>query len=477
MVFSSPGFLFIFLPAFFALYVLFPLRFRNGFALVGSAAFYALGAGGLIVVVSCLIAFNWLLARLLATSNASRVRGDSHAFSTTVWLCFGVAANLLPLVFFKYAVFLNQLLIDATGFRPWFSFGTITFVLPLGISFYTFHCISYLVDVYRRQIKHEARLSQFALYIFLFPHLIAGPIVRYSEIKSQLDPARRRLVEGEAFWGLLLFIVGLGKKILFADPLGDVVDTVHANDVQLSTYSAWLAAFCYSFQIYFDFSGYTDMALGLARIMGIRFPHNFARPYCSASITEFWRRWHMTLSRWFRDYLYIPLGGNRGSAFQTYRNLVIVFALCGLWHGAAYTFLIWGLAHGLLLVLERAKLLRLSALPFAHVIVFAIVTVLWVPFRAHGVGEMQRYFHVMLGLDSHFPVWIEANRALADWKILFLLVVAAAVCLLPDRSFAYFRRLTYRHPLPFAIYALLIYVWSCLSVVEAGFNPFIYFAF
>lgn len=477
MVFSSPAFLFLFLPCFFTLYFLTPRVFRNGFILLGSLFFYLLGAGPLMLVALGLVVFNWFVGRSLGNMLAHSSLVDDRQRRITGLMTVGVATNLMPLLFFKYSVFLVHLAHDLFGMHALQDFNATGWSLPLGISFYTFHFLSYLFDVRARRIHPEASLTKFAIYIFLFPHLVAGPVVRFAEIKAQLDTRCRRLVHSDIFWGLTLFIIGLSKKILIGDPLGGVVDSVYQHDSLLTTYSAWLATMCYSFQIYFDFSGYTDMAIGMARVMGFHFPRNFNRPYAAKSITEFWRRWHMTLSRWFRDYLYIPLGGNRGSLFATYRNLIIVFGMCGLWHGAAYTFLAWGLGHGALLALERSKLLRLNSLPVPNFLVFIIVTLLWVPFRAQDMSQAAKFVQAMFGLGSGTHLWLDANRVLADAKIIFLLGLSLCICLAPDARFQRLRRLSFRHPVAVGVYCLILYVLAGISVVEHGFNPFIYFQF
>ncbi|UZW59075.1 MBOAT family O-acyltransferase [Lysobacter enzymogenes] len=474
MVFSSPAFLFVFFPLFFGLYFLLPRALRNAWILLSSVLFYALGAGPFTLLPLGLVAANWALSHLIERLRDRRI-GALPADRLALWL--GVAMNLIPLLLFKYLVFFAQIAADFLGPMAAFDPAKLGWILPLGISFYSFHFISYLVDVYQRHIPAERSVAKFAIYIFLFPHLVAGPIVRFAEIKSQLGIERRGLVGRDVYWGLLIFIVGLAKKILIADPLGSVVDVVHSGDLHLSTYSAWLAALCYSFQIYFDFSGYTDMAIGMARMMGFRFPQNFDRPYTSHSVTEFWRRWHMTLSRWFRDYLYIPLGGNRGSAQRTYFNLLVIFVLCGLWHGAAYTFLVWGLGHGLLLVLERAKLLRLQNLPAANLWVFALVTLLWVPFRSKDLATTGKLLKAMFGLEPSVPLWVEANRMLANPKILFLLALAALICLIGRPTFDKLRSFSFKTPALMPVYCAALYFLACISVVESGFNPFIYFQF
>jgi len=296
-------------------------------------------------------------------------------------------------------------------------------------------------------------------------------------VREQLDVRRRRLVRKDVFWGCVIFALGLAKKVLVADPLGAVSDQLHLPGVQLSTYAAWLGAVCYAFQIYFDFSGYTDMAIGMARMMGFRFPRNFNRPYAAGSVTEFWQRWHMTLSRFFRDYVYIPLGGNRGSELRTYRNLVIVFVLCALWHGAAYTFLLWGVSHGLLLVAERAGWLNFQRWRLGNLPLFLCATLLWVPFRAANLEQTGRFWSAMVGLGADTPLWAPGNRVLAEPKVLFLLLVAAVICLSSDRWFARMRQHGLRRPLLLGGASAALYLLACLAVVEHGFNPFIYFQF
>ncbi len=480
MVFSSPAFLFLFLTTFFFIYFVFPVRWRNGFVLVGSVLFYLFGAGSLITILVALIVFNYLWGRLIATARSG---GPPDQPLSRVLLAIGVIVDLTPLAFFKYLIFFAGVINDAVGVKVLSSTTASRIILPLGISFYTFHCISYLVDVYHRTVKVEESVWRFALYIFLFPHLIAGPIVRYAELRTYLSSEKRRAVKYEIFWGLVVFVIGLAKKVLIADPMGNVVDTVYGNAAQVSTYSAWLAALCYSFQIYFDFSGYTDMAIGLARIMGFKFPHNFNRPYAAPSITEFWNRWHMTLTHWFRDYVYYSLNfrfswrGRKLFALATYRNLIIVFVLCGLWHGAAYTFLVWGLGHGFLLVLERGKVMNLSRLRLGSIPAFVIVTLLWVPFRSKDVAQMKTMLLAMLSPVSSVPYWSSANLALMDPKSITLLALAAIICFSSDAVFRSVKRQSFRHRFVVSSYCMVLYVWACISIVEHGFNPFIYFTF
>jgi alginate O-acetyltransferase complex protein AlgI len=473
MVFSSPAFLFIFFPLFYALYFLVPRSLRNSFVLLASFGFYVLGAGVLTLVAIILLLANWQVAKLIA--HLREANPDSVAVNR--FFVLTIILNLLPLVFFKYLVFFAGVVSDVTGLPLVNSVNKLGILLPLGISFYTFHFISYMTDVKSGHIKPERSLQKFAIYIFLFPHLIAGPVVRFSEVKQQLDVKRRVFVRSDVFWGMVVFIIGLSKKILIADPLGVVADSVHHPAAELTMYSAWLGAVCYSFQIYFDFSGYTDMAIGMARMMGFRFPRNFNRPYAAHSVTEFWQRWHMTLSRWFRDYVYIPLGGNRTSTFKVYRNLFVVFILCALWHGAAYTFLVWGIGHGLLIALERAGILKLDKFRLGSLPVFLLATLLWIPFRAESLAQTGKFFSVMFGLDPEAPVWSDVNRSLADPKVIFLLIVSFIICLVGDRLFYRLRGMSFRRPFWVALYCFVLYVWACITVVERGFNPFIYFQF
>lgn len=473
MVFSSPGFLFLFFPCFFALYCLLPKMWRNGFILLASLAFYLLGAGALTFVALVLVLLNWLLAGLIGALR----RDESRRPQARLAMALALVLNLAPLIAYKYLGFLAQLLADVSGLRLLDSVARLGLVLPLGISFYVFHFLSYQADVYARRIQPERSLHKFAIYIFLFPHLIAGPVVRFAEVKEQLATKRRALVGSDMFWGLNLFIIGLSKKLLIADPLGAVVDLMHRPDYALSTYAAWLGALCYSFQIYFDFSGYTDMAIGMARMMGFRFPRNFNRPYAATSVTEFWQRWHMTLSRFFRDYVYIPLGGNRTTTFKTYRNLFVVFGLCALWHGAAYTFLVWGIGHGVLIALERAGVLNTAKWRLGSLPVFLCATVLWVPFRADSMEQSGKLLRVMFGREPSVPLWAHANVALADPKVIFLLLLSTVISLAGDKLFYRFRHMSFRRPKLVGAYSVVLYVLACLSVVEGGFNPFIYFQF
>ena len=417
MLFTEPTFLFVFLPVLLGLYAL-PLRFsRNALLLVASIAFYATGGG----------AFTWLMLASIAVNYLAALRIDrlgqlGDALAAARLLRLTVAANLLVLGLFKYAGFvvsnLNGLLAVA-GLAP---LTVPAIALPIGISFFTFHAISYVVDVKRGDAVAQKGPVDAALYLLLFPQLIAGPIIRYRDIAAQL--ATRTVARADLAYGSRRFIVGLAKKMLVANIVAGPADQIFALPAaQLTAPLAWLAVVCYTLQIYFDFSGYSDMAIGLGRLFGFHFPENFRYPYAATSVQDFWRRWHISLSSWFRDYVYVPLGGNRVSPGRTHLNLVTVFFLCGLWHGASWTFVAWGLFHGAFLVIERlragadgepgrAPLTPSRRAPTArglarraagHAYALAVVMVGWVLFRADTLSGAGAMLGALVGLGDGAP--------------------------------------------------------------------------
>ena len=389
MVFSSIVFIFYFLPVFLVGYYV--AGCRIGLLLAGSAAFYVWGEGPYVFLLAALIIVNFWGSRVLALAT-DPVRRRTILASLIV-LDLGV------LGVFKYAAFLAQNLNTLIPGQP---LPEIDLALPLGISFFTFQLISYVADVYWRRVEVECDLSRFAAYILMFPHLIAGPIVRFANIREELHADRRKT--RRLGLGLQYFIVGLCQKVLVANAVAPLADHAFGlNLASLDPATAWTGALAYSLQIYFDFCGYSNMAIGLAFMLGFTFPKNFDHPYASRSITEFWRRWHMSLSSWFRDYVYIPLGGNREGMAKTVRNLLIVFLLTGLWHGAAWTFVIWGLYHGGFLLLERFGLGRLLARaprPVGHVYALLVVMAGWVLFRAESLPRALGYLGAMARLDQ-----------------------------------------------------------------------------
>lgn len=345
MVFSSILFLFYFIPAFFLVYYLVPNRFRNFICLIGSLIFYAWGEPYYVFLMLLSIVMNYFLGRLLRFDRADRARKRVMLLACVL--------NLAMLFVFKYLTFFLQTAYDLFGIQK----QAVSLPLPLGISFYTFQALSYILDVYRKRVPVQTRFLNLALYICMFPQLVAGPIVRYADIDAQINDRKAEL--SGITCGITRFTVGLGKKVLLANVLGSLADAVWKTPgLEISALTAWLGIIAYTLQIYFDFSGYSDMAIGLGRMMGFRFSENFNYPYIAGSVSEFWRRWHISLSSWFRDYVYFPLGGSRTTRAKTVRNLLIVWGLTGFWHGANWTFLLWGLYFGVLICFEKMSTKR-----------------------------------------------------------------------------------------------------------------------
>ena len=441
---------------------------RNHLLLAASLIFYAWGEPAHLPVLLASIALNYAFGLAIEGAVARGGRGRRL-------LAFGVAANLAILAWFKYLGFIldNLGVPDAYGLAP---------ELPIGISFFTFQALSYLVDLQARRIEVQRDPWRLGLYVSMFPQLIAGPIVRSSEVEAALSD--RRTTRDDAAAGMQRFVVGLAKKTLIADPMGLVADQVFAiPSGGLGPETAWLGALAYMLQIYFDFSAYSDMAIGLGRIFGFRFPENFDHPYAARSITEFWRRWHMTLSRWFRDYLYIPLGGNRAGAARTYANLGLVFLATGIWHGAAWTFVFWGAWHGTFLVLERRFLgAWLARAPGAVARLYMLGAVLlgWAPFRANGFGQALDFWSAMLLGTTGPQAGFHPLARYADAYVLVVMLTGAVLSApLAPRLIA---RLREGLPGP-AIGALrtcvlwALFLTALISLGAASYSPFIYFRF
>ncbi|MGB9368723.1 MAG: MBOAT family O-acyltransferase [Xanthobacteraceae bacterium] len=477
MVFSSSVFLFYFLPLFLICY--FALPFKNWVLLVFSLFFYAWGEGLYVLLMIASGIGNWAAARWIAANSGSRARAI---------LTIGVALNLAGLLVFKYLGFFVESWNDIV---PAASLPVPHIHLPIGISFFTFHAISYLVDVYRGDFVVERDPVKVLLYIAMFPQLIAGPIVRFGTVTKEIH---QRVVTLEKFaLGLKFFIIGLGQKVLIANTLAAPVDAIYKIPVgNLDASLAWLAAAGYGLQIYFDFAGYSNMAIGLGLMIGIYFPLNFNYPYIAQSITEFWRRWHITLSTWFRDYLYIPLGGSRAGAYRTYFNLLVVFLLCGLWHGAKWTFVVWGLYHGFFLVLERTglgPLLQRLGSEFRHLYVILVVTVGWVFFRADDLPQAAGHLRAMAGFGSGdsiaHHVWLHLQPDVALALIIGAVGSTPYLAQLVQRIVAYAGSLHGGRRamldaagggvMSAALYAILLL--SVLSIAGGNYNPFIYFRF
>lgn len=428
MSFASPLFLWFFTPVVLAAVLIAPRHWRNGIVAVASLVFYAAGAGPSTLLLLVTMVVNFLAGPALepdewdlATRRRKRV------------LLGVIVLDVAVLAIWKYAGFATEQL---AGFARLLGgdFPVTHLVLPIGISFYTFHHISYVVDIYRGERPALREPVAFVTYIAMFPQLIAGPIVRYREIADQLPQHRTHPLDDIAA-GFPRFALGLSKKVIIADSLGPVVRACFETPSSELTFAvAWLGALAYTLQLYFDFSGYSDMAIGLGRMLGFRLPENFARPYSSVTITEFWRRWHMSLSRWFRDYVYISLGGNRRGAARTYRNLIIVFALTGFWHGANWTFLIWGLYHGALLIIERGFHLDVApdgrrARIARRALSMALVIIGWVIFRSAELPDALAMIGHML-LPDFTGLSDTVDAALTNQRLVIMLA-ALAILLLP----------------------------------------------
>lgn len=460
MVFSSATFLFFFFPAFLAAYYLLP--WKNAVLLGASLLFYAWGEPRFVPLLLASSLLNYLGGRAIA------------AFPTRRWLCLcsAVGLNLALLAWFKYSGFFAESLNALGAGLP-----VPAIVLPLGISFFTFQGISYLVDVYRGQVDAQQSFLRFAMYKAMFPQLIAGPIVRYSDIAADID--RRRIDNARVLAGLYQFLIGLAQKVLVANTVALAADRLFAaNPADLSAGAAWLGIVCYAVQILFDFAGYSNMAIGIAQMIGFSYPRNFDRPYSSRSLSEFWRRWHMSLSSWFRDYVYVPLGGNRVSPARTYLNLALVFFLCGLWHGAAWTFVAWGLWHGGFLVLERLGLKdHLARLPgvLAQAYTLLVVLIGWVFFRADSMSHALAYLRAMAGLQQVAP-YAHPWQLDAGWSTVLALAAGLALAL-PRRDSKAAAPRGAAIALARASLAGALLVLSVASLASGTYNPFIYFRF
>jgi alginate O-acetyltransferase complex protein AlgI len=478
MSFASPVFLWYFMPATLVAYWLLPKNWRNGLVAVVSLIFYTWGAGPYTFLLLSAIAVNYAAGILIDADRFAERPGVRRGvlWTAVIW-------DLGILAIWKYAGFASQqvnALSDALGLghTP-----VIDLALPIGISFFTFHHLSYVVDVYRHSRPAQKSPVQFITYIAMFPQLIAGPIVRYHEIADQLADTKRSRADDFAL-GFPRFAWGLTKKVLIADTIAPIADAAFGTaGGDMTTGTAWVGALAYTLQLYFDFSGYSDMAIGLGLMLGFKLPENFDRPYSAVSITDFWRRWHMSLSRWFRDYVYIPLGGNRHGAAKTYRNLIIIFVATGFWHGANWTFLVWGLYHGALMLIERvtgqgafeASGVRLV---FRRALTFLLVVVGWVMFRAESLGqalEMIKYMFVPSGLGLSEAVSSSMTHQRSVVMLLALLVV-----LLPG-SFVLGRILEAGSSRPAIAtrYAVIALAAPCAAIVAAAgtFSPFLYYQF
>ena len=461
MVFSTPIFLFLFLPAVLVLNYIIPKKYiaaKNVVLLIASLFFYAWGEPKNVLLMLLSIAVNYVCGLLLG-------KFDSDEKKRKVVLWVSVVFNLGLLFFFKYFNFVTG------GLFP-------VIKLPIGISFFTFQIMSYTIDVYRRSVEPQKSLLKLALYISLFPQLIAGPIVRYIDVEKQLT--YRECTAEKTARGMIRFSMGLAKKVIVSNTVAAICDGIFGSTNTVPAFTAWVGVICYALQIYFDFSGYSDMAIGMGHMLGFDFLENFNYPYVSCSVQEFWRRWHISLSSWFRDYLYIPLGGNRRGKVRTYINLIIVFACTGLWHGASFSFIVWGLWHGLFLVIERLGFKKvLDKLPkfIGWIYTMLVVLVGWVFFRADTLSAAMKY----LGEMFSFSGGVANGMAQFD-NLSFIITVIAIVLCTPVYQFlkGKLEKMDGGKKAAFVIGAVLATVLFILSVIfltGSGYNPFIYFRF
>jgi len=460
MVFSGLTFMFLFLPVTLILYYLVPFKLKNAVLMIMSLLFYAWGEPIYVLLMIYSIIMNYAVGLMI----------DSEKTHKKSILVFGIVLNLFILGFFKYYGFL----IDNINGLFGLNIQAKKLALPVGISFYTFQALSYIIDVYRGKVKSQKNIINFATYITMFPQLIAGPIVRYGDICKEFD---KRFITLYSFGrGALRFMFGLAKKVLLANLLGEMFEEIAAFNCDVSTVTAWFGAVCYTLQIYFDFSGYSDMAIGLGRMMGFTICENFNYPYISKTVTEFWRRWHMSLSGWFKEYVYIPLGGNRVSAAKHIRNILIVWLLTGLWHGAAWNFVLWGLYYAVLLLLDKYVTSRMK-LPgwLTYIFTMVLVIVGWVIFSSDSLAVAGTTIASMFGfasrgfVDSVGVYYLMTGGILMILGVFFSMPVVGTIQTKLKKStvgcaFLY-------------IFALLLFVACVLYLVTSNYNPFLYFRF
>lgn len=470
MVFSSAYFLFMFLPLVFLLYFSTPNKYKNLILSIASLYFYAFGEKYLVLLMISSAIVDYRCGILI--EEGKRKLG----------LRISIAFNLLSLGFFKYFNFTFdnfQTILNLFDIQSEFIKNLPEIALPIGISFYTFQTMSYTIDVYRGEVKANRNFINFLAFVTMFPQLVAGPIVRYIDIYKQLND--KQISINNFVLGTERFIVGLTKKMLIANTFAAIADSVFENNVNdLSTLYAWIGIVAYAIQIYFDFSGYSDMAIGLGRMMGFNFLENFNYPYIAKNIQDFWRRWHISLSSWFRDYLYIPLGGNKKGKKRTYINLFIVFFVTGLWHGASWNFIVWGLYHGLFLIIERIgfnKIIQKAWLPIQHFYTLFIVLIGWVYFRAPDIKYANNYIVKLLNFtegNESVPQSIKFFNLGNDTILIFVLAILFSMPV-----YKYFESLLRRNQFKLIrpIVYISLFLLSIIFVAADSYNPFIYFKF
>ncbi len=462
MVFSSMTFLPLFLPLIFLLYyAVRNLRLRNVILMLFSVLFYARGEPKWIFVMLLTVTVNYVCGLLIGRTEKQSVR--------TVWMLIGVSLSLGFLFYFKYFGFFSDIITGIMGAENPFAKP----VLPIGISFYTFQVLTYTIDVYRGKVPAQRSYIKLLLYISFFPQLIAGPIVNYTDIASSLDS--RHADSEDIYQGLMRFFIGFAKKVLLANTCGVITDKLIAAG-EMSVAGSWLMAIAYSFQLYFDFSGYSDMAIGMGRMFGFRFFENFNYPYISKSVTEFWRRWHISLGTFFRDYVYIPLGGNRVSKWKNIRNILIVWMLTGFWHGAAWNFIVWGAYYGILLLAEKFLFKGIQEkLPAAvnHAVTLVLVVVGWVLFYYENLGDGLHHLGIMFGVVK---AELCDPQAVYYFKHNLVILGAATLASIPWKNAPVLLPQNFRTAVkPIAVTAL--FLLALAMIVSQSYNPFLYFRF
>ena len=463
MLFSSLLFLFLFLPLVLGVYYLLPKRFRNAFLFLANLVFYGFGEPIFILLMLFSVAVNWAgglwIARCRAASRQRRL-----AVTVTV------AVNLLILGVFKYAGLISDTL---RLIPPLAGLPVVEIPLPIGISFYTFQAMSYVIDVARGDCKPQRSVLRFGTYISLFPQLIAGPIVRYKDVAQQLEDPNRESA-GMFNRGVEIFLVGLGKKVLLANTMGSLWVVLSADPAASGLLGAWLGILVFGLQIYFDFSGYSDMARGLGQMFGFTFCENFNYPFIAQSVAEFWRRWHMSLTTWFRDYVYIPLGGNRKGFARTLLNIALVWTLTGLWHGASWNFLLWGVYYGIVLILERlflGKLLDRLPRVLRHVYTIVMVSLGWTLFAIDRLSDSLKYLSALVTPGGMAPT---VRTQVLAYLPMFL---AACLACLPAGRSLYLKLPERPRRLVTGVLGLLALVLCTGALVSDSYNPFLYFRF
>ncbi|MDD4642661.1 MAG: MBOAT family protein [Erysipelotrichaceae bacterium] len=466
MLFSSLVFLFVFFPLVIITYYIFKSRFyRNLVLLVFSFIFYAWGEPIYVLLMIAEICVNYILAKLIAKNEKASIK--------KMYFVLAIIIDLGLLGFYKYANFL----IDIVNSVLSLNINFLELSLPIGISFYTFQILSYIIDVYRNKVKVQNNVLYLATYVTMFPQLIAGPIVRYETIEHELTERKESVqMVGD---GMRRFIIGLGKKIIIANNMAIIADKVFLNTPlgEYSFFVAWIGAISYSLQIYFDFSGYSDMAIGIGKIFGFNFLENFNYPYIAKSITDFWRRWHISLSSWFRDYVYIPLGGNRVSKSRWFLNIMIVWLLTGLWHGASYNFVVWGLYYGLFLIIEKLFLLKIleKAKGINHLFTLIVVIFGFVIFNSASLDQIVTFFSNMFMSLPNFDMTFLKTNGLVYLIPYFMIACISATPLFTNIGKALKDKVVLGYS--FDLYLLIVFIICIIFLVNSSYNPFIYYRF